>query len=185
MRIITARAQMNSAREHLSQREEAISKMRLENPAIRLHGGPRERYKVACKRFVVAQLEHIMLKREQNAMELVSAREELSFSRRQFFRTQEVIALENRRNQFNYEVSQRRFTDIHKRLRSLRMAPNREELPINQEPTTKEVISLENRRNQFNYEVSQRRFTDIHKRLRSLRVAPIKEEHQEPTTKEE
>jgi hypothetical protein len=133
MRIDTARAQMISARNHLSQREKDTARMLLENPAIRLHGGPRERYNIACKRFVVAQLEHILLKRERNKMELVEAREELSFSRQQFFKNQEVIASENRRNQFNYEIAQKRFTYLHKRTHSLRTESIKEEIPIKEE----------------------------------------------------
>ncbi len=184
MRIATARAQMISARDELAKREKDTAEMRSGNPAIRLHNGPRERYNVACKRFVVAQLEHLMLKRQRNVAELMAARDELSFSRLLFFKNQEVIALENRRNQFNYEVAQRRFnclriatinqeptikeeldqkrfTRIHKRLRTLKMAA------INQEPATKE-------------ELDQRRFTSIHKRLRTLRMATI---NQGPTVK--
>lgn len=193
MRIVTARAQMVSAREKLTKREEDIAKMRLENPAIRLHGGPRERYNIACKCFVVAQLEHLMLKRQRNVVELMAARDELSFRRLQFFKNQEVIALENRRNHVNYEAAQRRFTSVHKRLRTLRMAPinqeptTKEEFPINQEPTTREEFTI-NQEPTTKEELAQRRFIYLHKRLHSLRMAQIIEEFpisQVTTIKEE
>jgi hypothetical protein len=142
MRIDIARAQMISARNHLSQREEDTARMLLENPAIRLHGGPRERYNVACKHFVVAQLEHILTKRDRNRMELMAAREELGFSRQQFFRNQEVNALENRRNQFNYEIAQKRFTYLHKRLRSLRTEPIIQDAPIEEDFPIKEELPI-------------------------------------------
>jgi hypothetical protein len=171
-----ARSTMIACRDALTTRENEVAKMRLETPAFVLHAGPRMQYVAACQHFVVLQLEHLVLRRQRNMVELSTARQELSFERKRFHRNQDVIAMESEGNQIRYDQAQKRFTEIHQRLRFENGADQRRTLRDSQRRFTKihKRLRSENDADQRRTLDSQRRFTDLH--MRSVRMASIKEE---------